>query len=70
MPKPGEIVLVNSYCGLRLEVRIDEVQPDETGWRAWATQTTDRDDELRALGVYVPKEKSRMRVFDFQVQNR
>lgn len=70
MPAVGDIVTVAAYCGLQLEVRIDAVEPDETGWRAWATEMQNRDDELRALGVYVPKERSRMRVFDFQVQNR
>jgi hypothetical protein len=51
-------------------VRIEKVEEDDTGWRAWAAPTQSYDKELRDLGVPILPSYPLMRVFDFQVQDR
>jgi hypothetical protein len=51
-------------------VRIEKVEEDDTGWRAWASPAQPYDKELRELGVPVISNYPLMRVFDFQVQDR
>ena len=69
-PAVGSVVKVNSYCGLQMLVRIEKVEEDDTGWRAWAAPTQSYDKELRDLGVPILPSYPLMRVFDFQVQDR
>ena len=69
-PPVGSVVKVNAYCGLQMLVRIEKVEEDDTGWRAWASPAQPYDKELRDLGVPVISNYPLMRVFDFQVQDR
>ena len=67
LPNIGDILTIKSYCGLHLVVKLVSIETDHTGWRALATEVFNRDDELRALGVFIPKISEPMQVFDSQV---
>lgn len=69
LPKIGDILTIKAYCGLNLIVKIVSIETDCTGWRGKAVETINRDDELRALGVFIPKVSEPMQFFDSQVIN-
>lgn len=65
-PAAGSCLRVLAPCGVELNVRVTSVDPDDTGWAAWAEVLSGFDAALRAQGVPGPADAP-MRIFSHQV---